>query len=106
MPRGFEHSLGKDLAVCDDHREVGAKGLQLRDLFGRRIFSGWSTGSPSPWAASLIGEGRSFMSRPAGRSGCVYTATTSCPAATRARSDGAPISPVPMKTILNCDIAV
>src|ERR1022692_1472971 len=53
---------------------------------GRRMRSGWYTGSRNRSAASFTGEAVSCWPRPLGRSGWVTTQPTSCPAATRASS--------------------
>lgn len=66
---------------------------------GERSVCGWKTGMPRAIASSLTGEGVNPRPRPAGRSGCVYTATTSCRCAA-ARSDGTAKSGVPAKMIL------
>jgi len=44
---------------------------------GSRSRSGWSTGTPAATARSFTGGGATCRPRPAGRSGCVTTATTS-----------------------------
>src|SRR3546814_7671783 len=61
--------------------------------------SGWNTSIPRSTAARLIGEGVSARPRPAGRSGWVYTATTSLRRAA-AISEGTAKSGVPAKTSL------
>src|SRR5688500_6600844 len=61
--------------------------------------SGCRTGSPSLNALCLTGDSASCCPRPLGRSGCVYTAATSCPALTMCSSVGTANSGVPMKTI-------
>src|SRR6185312_302497 len=60
--------------------------------------SGCSTGMPASSAACLTGLGASLRPRPAGRSGCVYTAMTSASASTHARNPGTAKSGVPAKT--------
>ena len=49
-------------------------------------------------AASCTGDGRAFKPRPAGRAGCVYTATTACGPAASARRLGTANAAVPMYT--------
>src|SRR5205085_11984732 len=66
---------------------------------GARIFTGCSTGKPRASASVLIRGGVSSSFLPAGLSGCVTSATTSCSSSSQ-RKLGSAISPVPMKTIL------
>jgi len=48
---------------------------QARDRFGERSVAGCSTGRPSACAQRFTGPAPTACPRPAGRSGCVYTAT-------------------------------
>ena len=63
------------------------------------IFGGWCTVSPCESAYSFTGGAFRRFPRPAGLSGCVHTATTSCPASTHFFKVGTADSGVPMKTI-------
>src|SRR5690606_32374962 len=56
---------------------------------------------PRASARCLTGEAVRRRPRPAGRSGCVYTAAISCPAAASASSAGTAKSGVPAKTSRN-----
>ncbi len=62
--------------------------------------SGVSTGTPIAVATSFTGEGLRWRPRPAGRSGCVTTPTTSWPSSSRARNEDTAKSGVPQKRIL------
>src|SRR5215510_12978076 len=57
---------------------------------------------PRSAAKTLTGGGVTTCLRPTGRSGCVKTATTSCPASMSLRNEGTANSGVPMKISLIC----
>src|SRR5574340_1846317 len=58
---------------------------------------GCSSGRPCSSASRLTGLPSAFMPRPAGRSGCVSTSATSCPAEASAATARAANSGVPAK---------
>src|SRR5205085_1386996 len=62
------------------------------------IFVGCCTVRPCASANSLTGGTCKCLPRPAGLSGCVHTATTSCPSSRQRLSVGTAESGVPMKT--------
>src|SRR5436305_1188827 len=76
----------------------------IRPSSGRRSRPGCSTGTPASSAATFTGLAWMCPPRPAGRSGCVTTATTRAgrPATSRkdssVRSEGTAKAGVPMKT--------
>src|SRR6185369_14828266 len=67
-----------------------------------RKLRGCAMGSPCSSANCLIGEGCSFMPRPAGRSGCVKTSAISKPAPCRRSSATRANCGVPAKMTRNC----
>src|ERR1019366_5086637 len=62
------------------------------------IFSGWTTGRPSPSAVRFTGDSASCRPRPLGRSGWVATSFTRKPAATSFSSVGTANCGVPQNT--------
>src|SRR5215471_8184930 len=79
----------------------GAMDRSFSTPSGRRIRSGWNTARPCRRAASLTGDIAIAPPRPFGRSGCVTTSSTECPAAIIRSRVGTANAGVPRKTVRN-----